>query len=193
MAYSLSPFSVIFRHWAIASFDWRKSKRSITLPGKQIRVAGRLHADLPQHAGDDDLDVLVVDLDALAAVHVLNFTHQVLLHGLFAGDPQDVVRHERTIDERVARTHDVARVDAQVLVVRDQVLAFDAALAADDDRPLAALLLGQELDRAVDFGDDRRILRLAGFEDFRHARQTARDVLRAGRLARRLGDHRTRA
>ena len=57
--------------------------------------------------------------------------------------------------------------------------------------PLAALLLGQELDRAVDLGDDRRVLRLAGFEDFRDAGQTARDVLRAGRLARRLGDHRT--
>ena len=49
----------------------------------------------------------------------------------------------------------------------------------------------EQFDRAVDFGDNGRILRLAGFEDFRHARQTARDVLRAGGFARRLGDERT--
>ena len=34
----------------------------------------------------------------------------------------------------------------------------------------------RDLDHAVDFGDDGRILRLASLEDFRHARQTARDV-----------------
>ena len=115
---------------------------------------------------------------------------QVLLHGLFAGDAEDVVRHERTVDQRVAGPDEVAGVDAQVLAVRDQVLAFDAGLAADDDRPLAALLLAEEFDRAVDLGDDGRILRLAGFEDFRHAGQTAGDVLRAGRFAGRLGQQR---
>ena len=92
---------------------------------------------------DDDLDVLVVDIDALAAIDVLNFASQVLLHGFFARNAQDIVRHERTIDQRLAGSHDVARVHAQVLAVRDQVLALDAAFAADDDRPLAALLLAR--------------------------------------------------
>ena len=55
---------------------------------------------------------------------------------------------------------------------------------------LAARLLAEELDRAVDLGDDRRILRLAGFEDFRDAGQTAGDVLRAGDFARRFGQQR---
>ena len=90
---------------------------------------------------DDDLDVLVVDLHALAAVDVLDLAEQVLLHGLFAGDPEDVVRHQRPVDQRLAGPDEVAGVDAQVLAVRDQVLALDARLAADDDRPLAAALL----------------------------------------------------
>ena len=69
---------------------------------QQVGVARRLDLHLPQHLADDDLDVLVVDLDALAAVHVLNFAGQVLLHGLFAGDAQDVVRHERPVDQALA-------------------------------------------------------------------------------------------
>ena len=155
---------------------------SITLPGSRFGVAGLFDPHLAQHLRDDDLDVLVVDFDALAAVDVLNFASQVLLHGFFAGDAKNVVRHQRAIDQRVAGPHEVAGVDAQVLAVRDEVLAFDAAFAADDDRPLAALLFAEQFDRAVDLGDDGRILRLAGFEDFRHARQTAGDVLRAATL-----------
>ena len=81
--------------------------------GQKIRVARVLNAHLSQHAGHDDLDVLVVDLDALAAVHVLNFAGEILLHGLFAGNAQDIVRHERPINQRIAGTHDIARVDAQ--------------------------------------------------------------------------------
>ena len=42
---------------------------------------------------------------------------------------------------------------------------------------------------AIDFADDRGILRLAGFEQFDHARQAARDVLGLGRLARNLREH----
>ena len=49
----------------------------------------------------------------------------------------------------------------------------------------------KQFHRAVDLGDDRRVLRLAGLEDFGHARQTARDVLRARHFARRLGQQRT--
>ena len=77
--------------------------------------------------------------------------------------------------------------DAEVLSVGDEVLALDAALALDDDCPLAAALLAEDFHDAVDLGDDGRVLRLAGLEDFRHAGQTAGDVLRAGHFAGRLG------
>ena len=86
--------------------------------------------------------------------------------------------------------HVVAGVHAEVLAVRHEVLALDAAFAADDDRPLAAALLAEHFDDAVDLGHDGRVLRLAGLEDFGHARQTAGDVLRAGDFAGRLGQQR---
>src|SRR5690606_37059629 len=59
-------------------------------------------------------------------------------------------------------------------------------------RALATFLVAQ-LDRAVDLRDHRRVLGTARFEELRHARQAARDVLGASRLARGLGDHRARA
>src|SRR5262249_3764767 len=101
--------------------------------------------------------------------------------------------NERAVDERVARAHLVALVDAQVLALRHGVLGLldDLALRPerlDDDRALAALLLA-ELDEAVDLGDDRGILGLARLEELRDARQTAGDVLRAADLARRLREH----
>ena len=40
------------------------------------------------------------------------------------------MRHERAVDERVAGLDVVAGVDAQVLAVRDEVLALDAGLVA---------------------------------------------------------------
>ena len=45
------------------------------------------------------------------------------------------------------------------------------------------------LHRSVDLANDRRILRLARFEQFNHARQTAGDVLCLGGFARNLSQH----
>src|SRR5581483_4474693 len=46
-----------------------------------------------------------------------------------------------------------------------------------------------ELDGAIDFADDRGFVRLAGFEQFDHARQTTGDVFGLGGFARDLGQH----
>ena len=44
------------------------------------RVTGVQDEHLAQHAADDDLDVLVVDLHTLQAVNLLHGVDQVLLH-----------------------------------------------------------------------------------------------------------------
>ena len=98
--------------------------------------------------------------------------------------------HERPLDQRVAGADAVAAVDPQVLAVGHEVLALDAALVADDDRPLAAPLLVQQLDAAVDLGDDRRLLGPPGLEQLGDPRQAAGDVLGAAHLARGLGQQR---
>ena len=132
--------------------------------------------------------MLVVDADALGAVDGLHFAEQVVLHRLLALDREHVVRHERAVDQRFASLDVVATVDAQVLALRHQVLALEAALALDEDRALAAPLVA-ELDDAVDLGQHRRVLRTTRLEQLRDARQTTGDVLRALDLTRGLGEH----
>ena len=53
-------------------------------------------------AAHDDFDVLVVDVDALRAVDLLHFLHEVVLQRGFAADPQDVVRVETAFRDRLA-------------------------------------------------------------------------------------------
>ncbi len=72
-------------------------------------IAGILDADLAHHLTDDDLDVLIVDIDALLAVHGQNALRQVFLHGLDAGNTQHVMRVERAVGDGVALAHALCR------------------------------------------------------------------------------------
>ena len=60
--------------------------------GQQIRAAGIVDADLAHHLADDDLDVLIVDVNALLTVDLLDFLNDILLAGVHAADAQHVVR-----------------------------------------------------------------------------------------------------
>ena len=67
--------------------------------------------------------------------------------------------------------------------------SFSVPLSADHVDLALALGDFAELHRAVDFADDGGLARLAGFEQFDHARQTAGDVLGLGGFARDLRQH----
>src|SRR5262249_31923941 len=120
---------------------------------------------------------------------------QVVLHDLDAADSQNVVRDQRANYQRVAFADAVAGVNAQVLAVRHQVLAFVADGLArvvdglNPDGALAALFLAQA-DHAGDLRHDGGVARPAGFEDFGDARETAGDVLCTAHFPRRLSQER---
>ncbi len=149
---------------------------------QERRVAVVFDLHLPQHLRQDDLDVLVVDRHALAAVDVLHFRQQVRVKRLFALDAEDVVRDDAAADERVAGLDRVAGVDEHVRALRHVVLTLHARLVLDDDRDLALAAALLDLDDAADLAEDRRLLRLAGLEELGDAGQTTGDVHRAGRL-----------
>ena len=164
------------------------------LVDEEVRVADVLDAHAAQHLTNDDLDVLVVDGDALQAVDLLDLVDEVRRELLLALDAKDVVRVRRPVLQRLARADAVARLDVDVLALRDQVLARligeRAAVMAerrDDDLALALGVLA-ERNLAVDLRDDGVVLRLAGLEELGDARKTTGDVLGLRGLARDLRD-----
>ena len=93
------------------------------LVDQEVRVADVLDAHAAEHLTNDDLDVLVVDADALQAVDLLDFVHEPRRELLLALDAQDVVRVRRTVLQRLAGANAVARLHLDVLALGDQVLA----------------------------------------------------------------------
>ena len=78
---------------------------------------------------DDDLDVLVVDVDALQPVDLLDLVDQVALQLLLAEHAQDVVRVARAVHQRLARAHALAFLHVDVHAARQRVLARLAVVA----------------------------------------------------------------
>ena len=120
---------------------------------QEVDVARLVDPDLPEHLPDDDLDVLVVDRDALAPVDLLDFLDQVALDGVLAPGVEVLLRVDRAVGDRVAGPDLLAALDLQLGVVRDDVLALDDVLGPDDDR--VAVLDEEAVDRRRDLGRDR--------------------------------------
>ena len=89
---------------------------------------GDLH--LAQHLADDDLDVLVVDFDALEAVDLLHFVDEMLLQILRSADIEDFMRDDGAFGELLALLHEVALEDDDVLVERDEMLLLRAGVGS---------------------------------------------------------------
>src|SRR5690606_5035981 len=97
-------------------------------------------------------------------VDLLDLVDEVLRERLLAEDGEDVVRVRAAVHQRLTGLDEVALVDADVLALRDQVLARLADLGGHDDLALALRVLA-ERDDAVDLADDRELLRLARLEE----------------------------
>src|SRR5208337_4925504 len=128
------------------------------------------------------------DVDALEAVDFLDFVDQVSLQLFFAEHGQDVVGVERAVHERFAGLDALAFLHVDVNAAGNRVFLLSAVVGDHVD---LALALGNltELDRAVNLADDGGLVRLAGFEELDHARQTTGDVFGFGGFARNLGQH----
>src|SRR5688572_13019561 len=165
---------------------------------EELRIPRGSDAHLLQHLLHDHANVLVVDLHALQAVHLLHFVEQILLNRARSLDPQDVVRVHRTFRQTVAGAHAVALVHAQVLaggyLIHRRLLrlvgrphAVNGLHGLHEDLALASLDI-TETYHSIDLRDRRRILRTAGLEQLGHPRQTTGDVARLVRFTRDLGD-----
>ena len=69
----------------------------------------------------------------LRAVDLLDLVDQVALQLLLPRTAQDVVRVDRTVDERIAGAHPLALLHVDVHGARDAVLVARALVGLDDD------------------------------------------------------------
>ncbi len=163
------------------------------LVDEELGVADVFDLHPPHHLADDDLDVLVVDVDALQPVDLLDFVDQVALQRLFAEHVEDVVRVARPIHQCLTGPDALPFLHVDMNAARQRVLArLAAALVGHDDDLALTLDDAPVADHAVDLADDGGLAGLARLEQLDHARQTTGDVLRLGRLARDLRQHVTR-
>ena len=152
------------------------------LPRQEAGVPRVLDAHLLEHLTHDQLDVLVVDLDALRLVHAQDLVDDVHLGAarIVATQLEQLRRVERALGEGIARADDLALADHEARAPRDRVLALlglrvlGGRRGPDDDRrrPLAV----DALDASRDLGEDGRALRVACLEQLDDARQAVRDV-----------------
>ena len=155
---------------------------------QEVRISHVLDLHPAQHLAHDDFDVLVADGHALETVDFLNLIDQVSLQLLFAKYGKNVMRVERSIHKLFASPDAFAFLHVDVDTAGNRVFLFGAVVGHNID---LALTLGNftELHHTIDFADDGRFARLAGFKQFDHTRQTAGDVLGLGGFARNLREH----
>ena len=84
------------------------------LAGYEVGVPGGFHLYPAEHLPEDDLDVFVVDRHTLALVDLLYLVNQVILQVVLAAYVKDIVRVQRSADQRVAGHHGVAVLDQHV-------------------------------------------------------------------------------
>ena len=141
----------------------------------ELRVAriGDLHA--AQHLTNNHFNVLVVDLHALQTVHVLNFIHDVTGEFFDTEESQNVVRIRRSFHDFFTALHHLTVVHEDLLILADEEFVIVTVVIGNDEALLALRFL-TERDGTRRFGEHTGILRAAGFEEFGHTRQTARNV-----------------
>src|ERR1039458_5411608 len=160
------------------------------LAPEELGVAGLGNAHLAEHLAHDDFDVLVVDGHTLQAINFLHFADQVFLQFLRAADIEDFVRVHRAFGHLLAFLHKVALENDDMPPDGDEMFLLRLRLRVFDDDATLAADARPEIHDAVNPGNFRCVLGMARLEQFRHARETAGNVLGLGRLARRLGHER---
>ena len=158
------------------------------LARKQLRVAGLAHPHLLQHLAHDQLDVLVVDVDALRLVDLLHLAHEVQLgrRRALASSSSSAGASEPSCSGSPGSTTWPLR-DEQPRPPRELVLPRRQRLAVlvdalREDRHLRPALGLLDVDPPADLGERRGALRVPRLEDLDDAREAVRDV-RAGDAA----------
>ena len=142
---------------------------------QQLRVAGILHTNFSHHLADNDLNVLIVDVNALLTVHTQDLLDEVVVHCVIAADVQNLVGVQCAVGELGALFNDIAILHLQTRV-RHGVGAGVSVRRGDDDVQQAALGSLLELHGAANLCQRGHTLGLPGLEQLLNTGKALRDV-----------------
>src|SRR5258708_27173903 len=143
----------------------------------------------PQHLANNDLDMFIINLNALEAVHLLHLVYQMLLQILRSADIQDFMRYNGTFSELRTFLHEIALEYDDVFIERDKVLFFLAAGCVAQDKPPLPANSTAKLDNSIDLCYFGCIVRATSVEEFPNPWLTASNILGLFDLSRRLGQN----
>src|SRR5690554_222748 len=138
-----------------------------------ITRIGNFH--LAQHLPNDNLDVFIVDDNALQAVHVLDFVGDVLGQLDHTQQTQDVVRVGRTVGNHLTLLNRFTFENVELAMLRNQNL-IGIVIFRRDDQALLAFGLFTERHHTTDFRQDGGLFRATSLEQVGNPWQTTGDV-----------------
>src|SRR5690606_36631812 len=98
---------------------------------EEARIADFFHNDFLQHLADDALDVLIVNVHLLEAIHFLHFTEEELHDSLFTLNLKYVMRTWGTIGDNVASLNQFAVAYHKVAAYGNGVKLFVTIFGCD--------------------------------------------------------------
>ena len=153
--------------------------------GQKLGASRILYPDLAHHLTHNDLDMLIVDINALLTVDLLNLlddigadTGTAKLIVVYAAYTQNIVRTERAAGQLLTLVDVRTGLDKYACRVRNRVDPRVALGLVDDadckQRALLRLLNG---DCAGDLGQDSHFLGLARLKQLLNTGKTLRDII----------------
>ena len=157
---------------------------------QHFRVARVVNLDLAHHLTHNNLDMLVVDINALLAVHLLDFLDLVVVYRARVEHPEDIVRVQRAFIEHSALLDHLAILYADSRRGCQLVRAhFTGITVRNIDRFDSRALGLLNADNAGNLRQSCDFLRFAGLKQLFNAGKALRDI-RSGNAAGMESTHR---
>ena len=169
---SRSGFKTLFLRKFIGAAVFRHINRA---SGQQLRIAGIFNPVLAQHLPHDNLNVLVVDLNAVIFIDFENLCDDVFLDTAGTLYFHDVVRVDGAVREEVAGFNNITGIDDKRRRNRNGIRLRLAVFRRHGDFTTTLLRL-DDLNRPAYLGDNRLTFRLSRFKQLFNARETLCDV-----------------
>src|SRR5699024_425143 len=146
------------------------------VPFKEHGIARIGNFYLLHHGADDRLNMLVVDPHSLQAIYLLDLIHKIRLYSIGTHNIEDLLGGNRTVGKLLAGFYIVVLLDKNMLRQRDQICFLRLAVLAFNNDFLFTAFTPAHAHDTVNFRYGGRVAGGTGLKEFRHARQTCRNI-----------------